>query len=475
MRNFFQKINIGHVVLLGFFLRVIFALFFAHVYYGKIDFYVGGDTKVHSYPIQHLIQDGMFSIEKNDVNTSTARLPGYPFFLGIFYLASNQHWDLAYRLAFIFQILLDTFCVLLFFRIVNHFLENKRTALWAAFLYALYPFVIVWTALIYAESISISFLIVGIYFLTRTQKKYLLLSGMSFCVSFFCRPQIAIAVCFIGLYFFIFNFRQSDFKIAFQKIFLLALGFLLIYSPWPIRNYVVTNGKIVLVQQGDSKWFDKDIIAFREFVYSVKSDWEPQFSEILKNKKVEWPHEAYNTSSQDSMLLERVTYLSKNCGSGFSCFDGYWKNEVTTDKCNDSIATIFKYLLQRQKIVHARNYYWNVPLQNLEKCFFKSVLNKQTGIVKKISMLLFLYRTFLLLLGFIGVIIAIFSKAKGNFFLLMIMMHLLTLYLLFSFGTGQLFRNIEMRYLLPADVLMLIPAAFLIHFLMEIFLSKEQC
>src|SRR5581483_7917821 len=95
-----------------------------------------------------------------------------------------------------------------------------------------------------------------------------------------------------------------------------TLLFLIGYTPWPMRNYVNYH-KVVLTQdlRGFQNW-NPDVISFMQYTFSVKAEWEPQFTEIEKNKKVEWPRDAYLLPG-DSAKLARAVYLSQNCGSGF--------------------------------------------------------------------------------------------------------------------------------------------------------------
>ena len=142
--------------------------------------------------------------------------------------------------------------------------------------------------------------------------------------------------------------------------------FLLAYAPWPLRNYINYN-KVILTQdlRGAANW-NVDALSFMQYVYSVKSEWEPQFSQIIKNEKVEWPAEAY-LNKEDSAKLERVTFLSQNCGSGFSNWRGYWKDAVTVDNCNAEIKSIYDELRQEQIKKNPFNFWVKVPLQNLKK------------------------------------------------------------------------------------------------------------
>lgn len=200
-----------------------------------------------------------------------------------------------------------------------------------------------------------------------------------------------------------------------------------------------------------------------QYVYSVKAEWDPQFSNIIHNKPVKFPPIAYRTP-EDSVKLERAIYLSQNCGSGFSYWKGYWKKPIPANdpsNCSEEAARLFNELRANQIKYNPVNFYLILPLQNLKKALFKSELGESKSLARKLGGILFFYRTFLLILGIIGLVMMLRDRFTipiamliGSFFV--------ALYFYLSFGTSPQCRNIEMRYLLQPDVLMLLPAAFLL-------------
>ena len=54
-----------------------------------------------------------------------------------------------------------------------------------------------------------------------------------------------------------------------------------------------------------------------QYIYCVKTDWDPQYTSIKENKKTVFPDISY-TNKVDSIKLERAIYLMQNCGSGIS-------------------------------------------------------------------------------------------------------------------------------------------------------------
>ena len=212
------------------------------------------------------------------------------------------------------------------------------------------------------------------------------------------------------------------------------------------------------------KTWDIDIIAFLQYIYSVKAEWEPQFSSILSNTETVFPANAYSNPN-DSLMLVKAIHLSKTCGSGFSHWRGYWKEPLYEDNCNEEIATLFNTLRENQIRANALNFYIYIPIMNLKKAIFKTKLYKENSIIRTLASKLFLYRTFLILMGIIGALLMIkHSIPQGYLFFLFF----ITLYFTLCFGTSVQFRNIEMRYFLPADVLLIFPASYFLFYLARV-------
>mgnify|MGYP003340288860 CR=1 FL=1 len=147
------------------------------------------------------------------------------------------------------------------------------------------------------------------------------------------------------------------------------------------------------------------------------------------------------------------------------CHDGLRPAVLTRDSsCTDEIAQLWGELKANQVNENKINFYLWVPLGNLKKCFFKSGLYKpSSGIINLMSTVLFGYRTFLILLGLLGLFLYCFTKKK-----LPLLLKLITCYfLLWYFWNSFVYRNMEIRFLLPADILLLIPAAYVFVFLFE--------
>ena len=159
------------VIIFGFILRVVFHLFLAKFYFNRENIYVSGDTYSWVDCIVNLIDHGTYKISVDHDYSYFARMPGYSFFIGIFYLLFGKNFDLIFPAIAWTQILFDTAAIFLVYRICKWTFKDNYTPLIAAFLYATYPFIIVWTPVAYSESISIFFMLWSLYYF-RSKSRY---------------------------------------------------------------------------------------------------------------------------------------------------------------------------------------------------------------------------------------------------------------------------------------------------------------
>jgi hypothetical protein len=108
----------------------------------------------------------------------------------------------------------------------------------------------------------------------------------------------------------------------------------------------------------------------------------------------------------------------------------------------------------------------------LKKAILKNSLYDTKSSIRRLASFLFYYRTLLILIGIIGTVLILKNKANKNFGRFSLLYFLL-LYLALCAGTGAMFRNIEVRYFLHADVVLLIPAAYLIQLVISKFKHKS--
>jgi hypothetical protein len=219
-------------------------------------------------------------------------------------------------------------------------------------------------------------------------------------------------------------------------------------------------GKFIPAEElQNDKHFSADFIAYMFYIWSVKTDHNPQFDQIIHDQPVEWPKASY-LHPGDSATLAELAVKCNSCGRGFSHFKasaGLIPQPIYEDnQCTKEIAETFNRLRKEQIKENPLHYYLIVPLGNLQKALFKSSLyGQKSKIVVIVSTLLFSYRTLFIILGLIGIWINRKAKLIDQQFLQLIFVYFLLWYLVLTFG----YRNIEVRYFLMNDILLLIPSA----------------
>jgi 4-amino-4-deoxy-L-arabinose transferase-like glycosyltransferase len=464
------------IILIGLLVRLLFLTVGAKIYYGREDFFLNGDTSWWVSCIVNLIEHGTYTSDFSNELAYFVRTPAYSFFIGFFYLLSGKNLELAYQLVIWTQVLVDIISIYFIYQVTLSIFKQARYAMIAAALYAIYPFIIVWNPVVYAESFSVFLLLwfIHIYLKANTNKLFLF-SGILLGIAILTRIQLIVFIPIV-LITHLFRDYRTNRKLYLHGFAALLIGITITYGSWPARNYF-NHGKLIFAQHlGDALHFSPDYMYYMYYIWSVKTDHEPQFTQIMKGEQIEFPPASFAFPS-DSILLDRVVLLMRNCGEGVSYFSrtaGYRSDVVKRgEDCNSEIVGLFKTLIQHQKKYNTINYYIKVPLSNLKKALFKFDLKKEQNPVKLIMANgLFLYRTFMILIGFIGLII-IFIKDKTIFYspgTLIILSYFIFWYLFQS----AYYRNMEIRFLIHADVLMLIPAAFGIDYLLKLVRKPKQ-
>jgi hypothetical protein len=228
------------------------------------------------------------------------------------------------------------------------------------------------------------------------------------------------------------------------------------------------HGKLVLTEElrNNTNW-SEDAYNYMLYIWSVKTDHNPQFNQIINGETVSWPKESY-LHVGDSLLLSNLAKKCNTCGRGFSNWKysaGIIKETIKeNNQCTREIAETFKKLKNEQISENPINFYLKVPLSNLKKTLFKDkIYASKSPIISLLIFVLFFYRTLLILMGIIGVWLNYNYKIIPVNFGMMIIVYASLWYMTMCF----VFRNIEMRYLLINDVLLLIPASIVIYKIVE--------
>lgn len=452
-------LNLRNILLLGVAIRLFFFFIGAKIYYGTADFALnGGDTWSWVECMQNLVHHGTYTIDLNYPDGKFYRPPGYAFFMMIFYFLCGLNLGLAFKVMSFAQVLLDIATLTVVYKTVRNHSQTEEPALIASLLYAVYPFSLVWTPVLYAESPSLFFMFTGLYLISKREAQPMHQAIAGFALGFMVLMRVqtiflipAIAVMLI---------LQSSGNIvkAFKPYVLFFLTFGIVYGAWPLRNLI--HGKFIpAVIETNHRHFSEDYVAFMHYIWSVQVDHRPQYDQIISGQQVIWPRASY-LQPGDSTILAETALLCNTCGRGFSYFKasaGLIPEPITElNECSKRIALTFNRLTAEQKRNNAWHYYVTIPLQKLKKVIFKSQLYDAESTTKRwISTALFGFRTLMIVLGLVGIAMNSKYKTLNPAFLSAILIFTLTWY----FALCVIYRNIEIRYLLPVDTLLLIPAA----------------
>lgn len=217
-----------------------------------------GDGLVYAQIARNILEQKTYSTDSaSPFSPTLIRMPGYPLFLaGIYSLAGHEN-NTAVRIT---QALFDTAtCILaamLAFFWTADDERRHRNAFWAFVLAAICPFVVIYTGTILTETLT-TFLMTAMALsatLTfnavkkRNEVFWLCLSGLLAGIAVLIRPDAGLFAAAIGVTIVVSClFFKKDQQIPFRGRLLRAfwkgstfsLAFLLVLTPWTVRNYTV--------------------------------------------------------------------------------------------------------------------------------------------------------------------------------------------------------------------------------------------
>lgn len=466
------------ILFIGALIRIAFVTVGAKAYYGVAHMFVNGDSESYMLSFHNLVEKGTYTFDFLEPDAAFGRLPGYPFFYGLHYfLFGAQH---AIQAVAWTQSLLDCISIALVFLLASKLArtQNRWAPYIAAALYACYPFIIVWTTIIGTELLATFLTLVWLYTLLAANRGwvYYLLLGIEIALLFYVREFLGILLPITGLY--LLWYRRNSWQTAIRNCVLVGVGFVMLYGWWPARNYVYQH-RIMLVKPERAGFanYKTDMVSFLDWVHSWSNESTYWLQQVLANPHPDFPSSIF-ASSQESQQAQALVKQANNCGSSFYIYrnlanihyndaDAMRHNQDHTVECNEDIHRGFEQLRLSYKRRHPVLYYTVVPFENLFKVFFKSGTQSSDGTVKKqlILNVVFGYRTLLLILGVIGLVV--YRKLPG-IQLIIVFWSFIVLFMCWYF------RQLEMRYLLQADVLLLLPAALLIGQWLTTYLDSKN-
>jgi hypothetical protein len=454
------------IVVIGLLVRIGFLLVGAKAYYGPLNVFTNGDSSSYMMSFKNLVEHGAYTFDFLEPEASFGRLPGYPFFYGVHYLIfGEQH---AMQAVACTQIFLDCVSIVLIFLITSKLVSesNYNAPYVASSIYAIYPFIIVWTTIIGTELLATFLILSWFYTLLSNSKSWshYFLLGIEIALLFYVREFLGITLLITCLYF-LFS-KNEGWKQAIRACVLVGVGFGALYIWWPARNYIYQH-RVVLVKPERAGFanYKVDMTSYLDWVHSWSNESTYWLQQALVNSHPNFPAAIF-ASPQEQEQAQFLVKQANECGSSFYLYKNLAKihyddvqamrnNKDYTIECNAEIQQGFDRLRISFKQRHPIAYYMKVPLENLYKVVFKSGTQSSDGASKKglILALVFGYRTLLLIIGIIGLIV--YRRVKG-------VQPIIVFWTFMVVFLCWYFRQLEMRYLLQADVLLLIPASLII-------------
>lgn len=453
---------------LGLAVRVLFVLVGIPTFYHTTElFALNGDSSSYTQSFENLWRTGWYTFDQLVPDASFGRLPGYPFFYGIHRLVFGA--TLAPAATAWTQLLLDTGSIWLVFNIL---VRLTTASSWApylgALLYATYPFVVVWVPVLGTEALSTDITLLWLYVLLgwRPTAVYAMGLGLLVAVSLFVRAYMGILLPITLVW----VLRQQWFEgwyPALRCTVLVGAGFGLLYIGWPVRNYAL-SGRMQLLMPVAAGYINQtpDVDDYYKWVHCWEANENPWLDSVLIGKgPIHFPARAFSTPAEAAQG-RRLVALARQCGSGFYVLRGNAPPDSAyrryrADNCNEIISSGFQQLRTQFAAQRPLAFWFDVPLQNLHKAFFKAslvpgqALHPRAGPARAgLVALVFGYRTALLLLGWAGLLLGL--RRHPALWLVLATSGFQYLYICF------IYRGLEMRYLLQADVLLLLPAALLL-------------
>ncbi|WBO84957.1 glycosyltransferase family protein [Hymenobacter yonginensis] len=473
--------NVWPLLLVGLGVRLLFLLVGAKIYYAgrQGDIYNNGDSYSYILSFHNLLQYGRYSFDLLEPDAAVGRMPGYPFFYGLHYLVFDRFALLAVAVT---QVLLDTLGIWLLYVVTARLAPARSWApLVAALLLTFYPFSIVWVTIIGTETLGLFLVLLwwATLLLARPRTRNWVLLGVLLAVILYVREFLGVCLAITVLYL-LRRAARAGFRVgAVRPLAFVVLGFLSLYVWWPMRNYA-TMGRFIPLKPAAAGYASlrEDTQAALAWILTWTNDVTMGIDEILLAKQPAFPAHVISTPAE-KQLIDSLVVLSRTCASSFHVratlyaagagapdtsengLEQYRQaqlaNTLRHRNCNPQVAAGFQRLQASYEHRHPIRSRVEVPLQNLRKILFKSQFKTAAGtqmtMAQRISSLLFTWRSILLVIGLAGA--WRYRKLPG-----------LRPALLFSaviFGyMAIIFRSMEMRYLLQADVFMLVPAALLL-------------
>jgi len=453
-------------------IRLLFSFYLQQFYFGDFVWKYGDGTSFLN-PILNYMEHGIYMGDMFVEDSKYFRVPVYPGFLGLVYFVFGpENYD--YAIAFI-QSVLDSCSAVLVYLIIFKITQSFRMAIISGFIYATYPFIILWNPISYTEVVYMFILWVLIYVSTSQScsLKKTFLQGALVGILVLTKQTLGLTLLIPMIIILLGSIQKKSIK---QKIILLSVlffGFVSVLTPWVIRNYI-QSGKVIVLM-GDTpglRIYGKDFQSFEKFVQLFNENITPIMNDVVTHGKTKLEkHQKFVDKHQ--MQIQDAMQLAHECGPSFV------QRRVTTYEgkapyvgCEEEVILAFDQLTELfwQEVPMAEALETRIDAVN--KIYSKSdIVNKNLSFSKTdfIKILLFKYRVLLLILGLIGIFLLIYKNTNRNF-AIAVLITVMAAYGYFSL----IIVHVEMRYLLMPDLLITIFASIPLVYILNKIKTKRS-
>ena len=448
-----ERMTLIALFVIALILRLLFSFYFQQFYFGGFEFKYG-DGNSYLGPILNLINNGEYRGDKFLDDSRYFRVPVYPLILGFFHLISPV--DIFNYVVASMQCLLGAFSAILVYYIIFNISQMRYAGLFSGVLFAFYPFVILWTPLMYTETLQLFFMLSLLCLATNKNKSIVsiimqgALIGLIVLTKQYMGLIIIMPVCVI-----LFTSTLSSHQ-KITNISLLLFCFCLLLLPWVARNYMVSGKVIVLFGETSGLRFAlDDEVAFTQFANKFDENTSEYIESVADTGKVKFPkHPEFLAAHKAD--IDAATLLAYQCGGSFQEIRKHTLPEQAPyQNCNQEVVLRFDELSAQfwreiplwEALETRRDALWKVvsksDLVNKNLSMNKSDLLKY-GLLK--------YRIFILALGFAGMLSLLLGKAEHHQQKVLtgsLLVTAIAFYLFFCL----ILLSAEMRYLLTPDLL----------------------
>jgi hypothetical protein len=348
-----------------------------------------GDTQSYIEPIENYLDSGKYGMYMGEYTPfkSDGPLVFYPSLrtphYGVFYLFFRTFFSMnvSFDLLAILQILLEVLSILAFASLCYSIIRQKAGYYIPLLVIGFSSWITFYACDILTESFTCSFIIFGLYFfnkwITGKKIKYILAAGFFIAYAMMMKPFLIPWMFFFALSIL---FVTKNFKLFIKYSLIFIFPLILVWSPWVIRNYMLTGTIIPLSKPtyyprknlvrscseflaawgGDPIWWEGNCKTAGTFFYPVdiNLDCEYKFPDYVFTK---------------DYTLEDLRYLRNQITR--------FQNDVKNDSMDLAISKKFDLMTAsfiKNKPLH---YYILAPLMRLKNSLLKSgsyYINRKT-------------------------------------------------------------------------------------------------